>query len=687
MFGSRVERNAAARGVLWVSALVLALSLTALIPATQAAPIASTGPTAGFDTTPYFSPVRELTAPTPFHAAATPNFVPLHLPPFEQVPPQVLASVPVGSGPVPIAFDSGNGYVYAANEISNNVSVLSGSTVVANVALSTPSVTVGDPTYEVYDPGNGYVYVVDRYLFETPGGGVSILNGTTLLTTVTIGLLPSAAAYDSANGDVYVTESGANKVAILNGTALVSNLATGKDPGAVAFDPSNGYVYVADHGASALTVFDGISMVGTVGVGGQPDALAVDPSSGDVYAANNQSGNVTVVDGDSSVGNVTTGANPSFVLFDPANGDLYVSNSNESDVSVLDGTTWVANVATGAGPGWSAYDAFTDLVYVTDLGASEVTIVEGTSDLGNVTVGHEPSSTVYDTANTYVYVPNSDSHNVSVIATAYAVVFNETGLPAGSAWSVALGARTLTTTSASILFGKLPGTYAYTPGGPVGYHVVEAVPASPVTVGAGPVVVDVTFAASSSATFDLTFVETGLSGMCGQSTAWSVTVGNTTRSSTTDSIQFAEPNGTYTYTVSGPNGFSVTSETPASPVTIAGAAVTVSVTFGKGSPTPTTFTLTFHESGLPGGTIWCVNVGSSYCSSSGDIVISGLSSGTYMFTVTPVTGYSASPSSGTVTISHHDQDVRIRFSSQGSGHHCGGGGGWEPAATPPRLDA
>jgi DNA-binding beta-propeller fold protein YncE len=686
MVGSRVERNAAARGALWVSALVLALSLTALLPATQAAPIASPATSPGFGPGASFSALPELTAPSPLHSAAAPAVVPLHLPAFEQVPPQVLASVPVGSGPVASVFDSANGYVYAANEISNNVTVLSGSTVVANVALSTANVTVGDPTYEVYDPGNGYVYVVDRYLFETPGGGVSVLDGTTLLNTVTVGLLPSAGAYDAANGDVYVTESGANKVAVLNGTTLVSNPAAGKDPGAVVYDPSRGYVYVADHGASELTAFDGTSLVGTVPVGSEPDALAVDPASGEVYAANNQSGNVTVVDGVASVGNVATGENPAFILFNPSNGDLYVSNANGSDVSVIDGTTFVADVATGAGPGGSAFDAFTDLVYVTDVGASEVTVVAGVSDLGNVTVGHEPSSAAYDAANTYVYVPNADSHNVSVIAAAYAVAFNESGLPGGSDWSVALGAHTLRSTSTSLVFGKLPGTYAYTPAGPAGYHVVSSVPSSPVTVSAGPVVVDVAFAESSSATYDLTFVETGLSGMCGQSTAWSVTVGNETQSSTTDSIQFVEPNGTYNYTVAGPNGYTVTSSAPASPVTIAGAAVTVNVTFAKGSPMPTSFTLTFSESGLPRGTTWCVNVGGSDCSSSGVIVISGLSSGTYSFSVAPVTGYTASPASGTVTIFDHNQYVRIRFSGQGSGHHCGGGGGWDSAVTVARAE-
>ncbi|HTP54001.1 MAG TPA: YncE family protein [Thermoplasmata archaeon] len=684
MFGSRVERNAASRGILGVSTLVLALSLTALLPTAGATPAGAAGSSGGFGA--QVGPDSELAAPAPFLSDA-PAFVPLLLPTFEQVPPQVLTSLSVGSGPVTSVFDAANGYVYVANEVSNNVSVLSGSTVVANIALSSGNVTVGDPTYEVYDPGNGYVYVVDRYLFETPGGGVSILDGTSLVTTLAVGRLPSAAAYDSATGDVYVTESGANKVAVLSGTTFVSNLVTGTAPGAVAFDASNGYVYVADHGAASLSVFNGAVLVATVAVGGQPDALAVDASTGAVYVANNETGNVTVVDGLFTIGNVPTGANPSFVLYAPSNGDVYVSNANASGVSVINGTTLVADVATGAGPGGSTFDASTDLVYVADLGASEVTVIDGTSDLGNVSVGTSPSSDVYDSATGNVYVTNSDSHNVSIVATAYAVVFNETGLPGGSAWSVALGPQTRTTTTASLVFGKLPGAYPYTPSGPAGYRVVASVPASPVTVVDAPVVVGVAFGPVSNATYDLTFVESGLSGMCGRSTEWSVTVGNETRSTTTDSIQFVEPNGTYAYSAAGPTGYTVTSASPASPVTIAGAPVTVSLTFGKGSSGPTTYRLTFSESGLRWGTTWCVNVGAaSYCSSRGEIVLSGLSSGTYSFTVSPVSGYSASPSSGTVTITDRDRTVDIRFSTQGSGHHCGGGGGWLPTEFGSRVE-
>lgn len=656
--GRRSGPSLATVGTLVLLTFALAVSATALLPGAHALGVGSNA-----------SASAAPAAPVPAQGVAGP--VPL-LSSWETVPPQLLATIPVGTGPDASVFDPGNGYVYAANEVSNNVSVLDGASVLASVPLSTANVTVGSPISELYDPANGYVYVIDHYLFEAAGGGVSVIDGTTLLTTLEVGLLPTAAAYDALNGLVYVTESGANHVAVIDGTTVVGAVHVGASPRAIAYDPSDGEVYVANHGSANVTVIDGSSVAANVPVGVQPDALVYDPMSGSIDVANNQSANVSVLVGSAESGTVPAGANPSSELYDPGLGDVYVTDANASEVTVLTGTTFVGNVPTGAGPGAAALNPATGVVYVTDFGANSVTAVNGTAVLGTVFVGRAPSSDVFDAADRDVYVTNVNSRNVSVLATAYALSFNETGLAVGAAWTVTVGAQVLSTTSAAVATGVLPGVYAYSAAGPAGFRLVAASPASPVTVVHAPVIVDLTFAAASNATYPLTFTESGLSSMCGRSTEWSVTVDNVTMSSTTSTIKFAEPNGTYAFSVTGPSGYTVVSESPISPVTIAGAGVSVSIEFGRGSGAPTTYTLTFSETGLPRGTTWCVNVGATYCSDRSDIVLSGLSAGTYSYTVSPVTGYTAQPSSGTVTIEHRDAQVDIRFSGQGSGHHCNG---------------
>jgi hypothetical protein len=61
-------------------------------------------------------------------------------------------------------------------------------------------------------------------------------------------------------------------------------------------------------------------------------------------------------------------------------------------------------------------------------------------------------------------------------------------------------------------------------------------------------------------------------------------------------------------------------------------------------------TVVFIESGLPSGTLWSVTLnGQTQSSNTDKITFSGLSSGTYSFSVS-ATGYTANPSSGTVTV-------------------------------------
>jgi len=666
MFGSRVGRNAAARGLFGVLALIVGLSLTSLAPVAQAAPGAPPGSAS--------LPLLEVQTAVPAGPHGLGSVHPLIAPPVPLVPPQVLASINVAGGPSVAAFDAGNGYVYEANSLGNSVSILNGISLVATVPVATLNASVGDPVNVTYDPSNGFVYVVDRYNFESPGGAVSVFAGTSIVATVPVGLRPATATYDASNGYVYVTNSADASVSVLHGVTVVGTIPVGANPAAGAYDPVHGYVYVANRGSGNVSVISGSSVVASLFVGVDPAALRYDPAAGSVYVANNGSGNVSLLSGTSVLGSVATGANPSFVLFDPATANVYVTDRNASDVVVLAGLLPVATVPTSAGPVWAAYGPTTGFVYIADFAANDLTVLNGLTPLGTVTVGTSPSSAVWDPGHSYVYVTDSDSHNVSVVAIAYGVEFNETGLPSGASWSVTLGSRPATTTGSSILFGELPATLNYSATGPAGYRLISATPGSPITVTDAGILVNLAFARASNATYALTFVETGLRSSCGGSPQWSVTVNNTTETSTSNRIGFSEPNGTYSYVISGPWGYTVVSSVPVSPVTINGSAVTVQVTFSKGGGT-SSWTLTFSESGLRPGTTWCVTVGATLCSGSGEIRFSGLASGTYSFTVSPVSGYTAQPSAGTVTIAGQNVIVRIQFTAQGGSHHCGGGGG------------
>jgi subtilase family serine protease len=148
----------------------------------------------------------------------------------------------------------------------------------------------------------------------------------------------------------------------------------------------------------------------------------------------------------------------------------------------------------------------------------------------------------------------------------------------------------------------------------------------------------------------VTFEESGLT----SGTSWSVTFNGVQQSSTTSTITFTGVAiGTYTYTVSSIFGYRAV---PTGTVSVTGNS-TVQIPFVA---VPTSFTLTFTESGLTSGTSWSVTLnGVQHNSTTSTIVISGLSAGTYSYTIQNVSGYT-SPAAASITISGNSS-VNVAF--------------------------
>ena len=251
-------------------------------------------------------------------------------------------------------------------------------------------------------------------------------------------------------------------------------------------------------------------------------------------------------------------------------------------------------------------------------------------------------------------VTQSVAFSPSVVAT-YAVTFTESGLPTGTSWTVSLGASPGSGSApGSIAFSEPNGTYSFTIGSVAGY---TANPSSgSVTVNGAAVTQAIAFSPSSAATYAVTFTETGLP----SGTEWSVTVSGSTASALAPAaVSLSEPNGSYSYTVGSVAGY--TASPSSGSVTVNGADVSQAITF---TPIPpTTYTVTFMETGLSSGTEWSVTVSGSTASALAPAAVS-LSevNGTYSYTVGSVAGYTASPSSGSVTVNGAAVTQAIAFS-------------------------
>jgi hypothetical protein len=152
---------------------------------------------------------------------------------------------------------------------------------------------------------------------------------------------------------------------------------------------------------------------------------------------------------------------------------------------------------------------------------------------------------------------------------------------------------------------------------------------------------------SKPTAYSVTFSESGLpSGL-----SWKVTVNGVTMSLTTngatDSLSWTGlASGTYAYSIAGNSGWHQSTLPYAGSVVVSGASVTEPTLLYK----EVTYSVTFTESGLPGGTSWSVTMNGVTDSTTGKTITFSEPNGTYAYTVGPVSGCNRSPTSGTVTV-------------------------------------
>jgi parallel beta-helix repeat protein len=224
----------------------------------------------------------------------------------------------------------------------------------------------------------------------------------------------------------------------------------------------------------------------------------------------------------------------------------------------------------------------------------------------------------------------------------YAVNFTESGLPAGTSWSVTIGSTTNTSTQSWIVLDEPNGTWTYTVGSVAGYLTTTT---GQVTVNAAPMAVSVVFVPMQHAVY---FNETGL--VAG--TSWSVTIGATVLATAGDSVVFSLADGSYAYTVGPVPGFTTTWS---GIVKVTGTAAAVLIAF-----VPTTYQLTISESGLPSGTSWSVTLDGLLSTSTSPAITLMLQNGTYGYVPGNVTGY-ITPAPGSLAVAGSNTSVTITY--------------------------
>lgn len=247
------------------------------------------------------------------------------------------------------------------------------------------------------------------------------------------------------------------------------------------------------------------------------------------------------------------------------------------------------------------------------------------------------------------------------------LTLSETGLPRGMNWSATLvgtgnfsGSVSNSSRSNSIGFvvaGGFTGRFAI-PTVP-GYRATPSSGIVNAPEGGGPVTIAITFALATNPLYSIYFNESGAPA----GTTWSVILNGSTRSSTTASISFNEPNGTFAFDVPSAPGIGARYlPRPATgSATIHGVSLTVRVTFTA------YFALQFVETGLPNGTEWSISLNGTTNRSAHTSIGFSVPNGSYHFDVGAVSGESSAPSSGMVNIPGTAALVAIAFAPSNGG--------------------
>jgi hypothetical protein len=193
--------------------------------------------------------------------------------------------------------------------------------------------------------------------------------------------------------------------------------------------------------------------------------------------------------------------------------------------------------------------------------------VHGLAPSGNVTVAGNTSASLS-------FVPGATR----------SITFRESGLPRNGTkveqWCVALQVWKGCSRAGSLLFANLtPGEYSYTVVSMAGQTITARLGTTSVPLSGTLSVLarGATVSLKYVYPYLVSFTESGLS----PGTNWSVTLKGVTRYSTTNEIEFFEPNGSYGYKVGAETGFSHRGTPSAAPVH--GGSAIVLITFASTS--------------------------------------------------------------------------------------------------------
>jgi len=201
--------------------------------------------------------------------------------------------------PVSMVYDTANGDVYALNYGNFTATVINSKDVV--VGWITFSDTCGNPGELAYDPSNQTVWYSDCYANQ-----IDVVSGTSIVAQVSVTSGGSQAApgittlvYDPSSGNMYLAGTTANVVSLITSkTYKVTNIPMGSEPGAIGYDPDDKEMFVSCYGSAEVTAIL-VTSVNTqltiVSTKASPGPMAYDPVQSSMWITDYGSASVSTL--------------------------------------------------------------------------------------------------------------------------------------------------------------------------------------------------------------------------------------------------------------------------------------------------------------------------------------------------------------------------------------------------------
>ncbi|MGA8536849.1 MAG: hypothetical protein WB789_05595 [Thermoplasmata archaeon] len=251
--------------------------------------------------------------------------------------------------------------------------------------------------------------------------------------------------------------------------------------------------------------------------------------------------------------------------------------------------------------------------------------------------------------------PTSPLEEQAIFHPGTEVTFRETGLPAGTPWSVSLRGFEQNTANPTDVFYEVNGSWADQVNNVSGYQLITpgqgAWWQNTLVVANTSMTVPVLYTALTPPApfYPVTFTEVGLP----DGASWAVTVRNVSNSANSPGpIAFSEQAGAYGFSSGAAGGYIIV--TPLH-FTVGDGSLSIQVDFVPLNR------VVWNETGLGPGLIWSVLVNGAALPDSGGWVVTHLFNGSHSFTIPGVQDYVPNPRLGTVDLTGSGTTIDVRF--------------------------